>query len=132
MKTSLKTFLLFGCLSFLSMPAWANPVLLTHDELIVQGLEFLVDEEILQKEEAACLVLPLKAAMREIDFDNMMRLLLLSGDPSEILAAPYKLSSTKRRLIYQKVHDDCLQYFSVGVEKKSDENLAENIKTETN
>ncbi len=114
------------------MPAWANPVLLTHDELIVQGLEFLVDEEILQKEEAACLVLPLNAAMREIDFDNMMRLLLLSGDPSEILAAPYKLSSTKRRLIYQKVHDDCLQYFSVGVEKKSDENLAENIKTETN
>ena len=121
MKTSLKTFLLFGCLSFLSMPAWAieDVYSLKHDELVQKGIGFLIDEEVLPEKEAKCLVTSLNKAMAESTFDSMFRVALNQEDPSNILNAPKsdsRLPTAKKKRIYQESYDSCMK----GEEGKSD------------
>ena len=134
MKLSLKTFLLFGCLSVLSMPAWAieDVYSLKHDELVQKGIGFLIDEEVLPEKEAKCLVTSLNKAMAESTFDVMFRVALNEEDPSSILNAPKsdsRLPTAKKKRIYQESYDSCMKGemdLSNTTIKKEDKSISEN------
>lgn len=92
--------------------ALENAYFLEHKDLIPRGIRLLIDEEVLPKKEALCVVAGLEKAMGENSFDEVFRLALYEKNPTYILDGityGYHLPTAKKKRIYQEVYDYCMK-----------------------
>lgn len=110
----LKTLFFMAAIALIATPVLAaeDAYFLEHKDLIPRSIRLLIDEEMLPKKEAVCVVVGLEKAMGENAFDEIFRLALYEENPTYILDGityGYHLPTAKKKRIYQEVYDYCMK-----------------------